>query len=133
MTPEETQRLIDQAIARGAKMLPDSIRDISACFCGCGSPDVAWQWVLDYLARHGDEDAAKRWTAAETGPEWIAVYLMDHLDLTEHGTGIRGAWLTERGEEALAFLREHGPDWDEKGYFVDSEGCSHGDVFTSLV
>lgn len=118
---------VQRQIAGGAKLLPESIREICECFCGCGSPEVAWQWILDYFTSLESKDFINRWRPGETGPEYIAVYLMGHLDLTEHGTSVRGCWLTDKGKEALSFLREYGPEWDDKGWWVDSTGCCHGE------
>jgi hypothetical protein len=123
MTDEQTQRDIQKALADGAKLLPESIRKIDECFCGCGEPEKAWRWVLVYLTELETRTAH----VPTTGLEYIAVYLLNHLGITEHGTSVRGAFLTEAGKEAQAFLSQHGCEWNDTGYWIDSKGFSHGE------
>jgi hypothetical protein len=57
------------------------------------------------------------------------VYVIDHCKLIEHGSSVHGSWLTQDGKDALAFLEQYGPDWEDKIECIDSEGCSHGAMF----
>lgn len=123
---DETNR----QIASGAKLLPESVRILSECLCGCGNPEAVWTWATAYLRRRKEkslETDAPEWTdCKETGPLWFALYMFDHLEFTEHGTGILGAWLTPLGEELLTFLEKEGADWSEKGFWVDHKGICWG-------
>lgn len=108
------------------KVLPDGIMKLSRTMCGCGEPDLAWQWILDFLKRKNDKEGNWYW-APDSGGDLIAIYLMDHLGLTEHGTSVNGGWLTSEGEKALAFLVEHGIRWqdDKNIWWVGSDGVSY--------
>lgn len=123
MDAAQTKEFIDRGLASGAKMLPDSIRVIAETFCGCGSPEVAWLWIMDYLDACDRQADSRKPT---NGPEMIACYLLSHLKMTEHGTSINWCWLTDRGREALKFLKEYGPEWEETQEWVDSTGSSWG-------
>lgn len=119
--PDDVAGRIAEALADGAKLLPLSIAKIDSCFCGCGDPEAAWGWVLTYLLGlklHAPPNEP------ESGAEWVAIYLMDHLGMTEHGSCLHGAWLTDSGEEALAFLVEHGSGWQESNSagWIDAAG-----------
>lgn len=103
--------------------LPDPISKISSVFCGCGAHSTAWNWVFDYLERVSRKSY---YESIDDGATLIAAYLMSHLGLTEHGSSIHGCWLTDAGSEALAFLNEHGSDWDQKAEWIDSSGLTWG-------
>jgi hypothetical protein len=93
-------------------VVPDGVAAICNVMCGCGNPEVAWQAIRNYLdMTSGDKD---HWYDAATGEQWMFIYLMDHLGLTEHGGGVRGAWITKKGEEVLLFLETHGAGWQDK-------------------
>jgi hypothetical protein len=51
--------------------------------------------------------------AAEKGGVYFMHYWLDKEDLTEHGGSVGGAWLSEKGEEILRYLREAIPDKTE--------------------
>lgn len=125
MTELERDKFREEQLAAGARLLPASIVSISEVFCGCGSPQAAWAWVRDYLK---ERETGSNAPYPEAGLEWVAIYLMDHLGLTEHGSNIAWCWLTEGGKEALAFLEENGPDWASRGWWIDSEGTTHSDL-----
>jgi hypothetical protein len=117
----DAQKYIDQALAAGAKGLPDPIRKLAEV-CG-GASDEAWEWILQYLQKLRDKDDA----VPSSGVELIAACLMSHLNLTEYGVSINYPWLTADGEAALAFLEEHGVSWQDNGQeWVDSTGVSWG-------
>lgn len=93
--------------------VPEPITRLDEMFCGCGEPETVWTWVRDYLAflRPGSGGWPFK---PETGPEYLAVYILDHLELTDHGSTIRCPFLTDVGEEVLAFLEANGPNWKDK-------------------
>lgn len=109
-------------IAQGAKLLPAPIAKLHDIMCGCGDPEAVWAWVLAYLTERNALDGGWR---PKTGTDYLAVYLLDDLGLTEHGATIRVAWLTDTGRECLAFLEEHGASWQGKGWWIDADGCTH--------
>lgn len=101
------------------RKLPDGMKGLAGMFCGCCSIENTWDLILDELQRLGRLDYLPE--------DGLAAAIVDHLGLSEHGTSIRGGWLTKAGDDALAFLTMHGTDWARnKGYFVDSEGVTHG-------
>jgi len=102
--------------------LPDSIAEIANLMCGCGDPESVWAQVKCILETARD----RGFYEPVTGGDWFLAYVLGVKNLTEHGTGVRGAWLLPKGEEALEFLTKWGADWADKGYFVDSDGVSHG-------
>lgn len=101
-------------------IMPDSVRDVCTQFCGCGAPEVAWGWVRTYLS--SVKEQTYRMKDVQDGAEWVAVYLMSRLDLTSHGVSVCNSWMTEKGEEVLAFLEKHGVDFLDTRSWADSEG-----------
>lgn len=98
-------------------------------WCGCGNPYVALTVVRDYLSlvnyfaeqkveesqsyTHKDYEDECAYCHKKFGCKTIydnplllcLAYTMDDKNLTEHGSAIGGAWLTEMGEMFLALLR----------------------------
>ena len=101
------------------KPLPDSILKIAELFCGCATIENTWALVRLELERLG--------RAEYKADDDLAAHLVDHLGLSEHGTSVRGGWLTDPGCEALAWFQENGDDGvHEKGPWIDSEGTWWG-------
>lgn len=100
--------------------LPDSIKPLSEVICACCTVETTWGVILAELERCERREYQEN--------DGLAAVFCDMHGLTEHGTAIRGSWLTEKGVEALAFLRQWGADWRNKAHFVDSEGVHHGDL-----
>lgn len=81
--------------------------------CGCGT-NAHWEIVLKLLEMAEDHDK----NGSFYGPDgselatWIefGAKVLDSWDLTEHGTGIGGAWLTDEGKLLLEFLRDFGTE-----------------------
>lgn len=89
-------------------------------FCGCGQPTEALKYVKEYLeilkmrdtsAESNARDA--QWTesyklldAKPVGEVTFVLYVLTMLDLIEHGSSVRGSWLTENGKELLEDLTE---------------------------
>jgi hypothetical protein len=91
-------------------------------FCRCGEPlryiraihaglKVLWLPEAErHKARQDRWQRVEGWLCgkasipADMDPSWTILYLLDKLDLSEHVTSIRGAWLTEDGEALLEFL-----------------------------
>lgn len=127
--------------------------------CGCGCPEDATRLVYDVLQamserwvegrKHdlfvaGDRPAleavwkryAERIKALlpTSGVEYFVLYLFDHWGLTEHGGGVGGCWLTDKGQAVLDALgREiaddfttlHAPNCCIHGYADGDEDLHH--------
>src|SRR5574341_45957 len=103
--------------------------------CGCGQPDAVAELLRDVLATINDWHASEQpkdheaWTAAchaylarlygllpTKGALYAFLWRLSQLDLEEHGGSTPG-WLTRKGEEVLAALKEYGTDthvWQER-------------------
>lgn len=106
-------------------VIPKSIEKITQIMCGCGDPGKAWQAVLDALEYAGTDHMKRNYNREWSGAEWFLHYVLDDIELTDHGGSVCGAWLTDAGKEVLAFLRKYGHEWqDSKAYdFVDDQNC----------
>lgn len=63
----------------------------------------------------------------ETGPEYMCVYLLSHLGLTEHGSSIRIPWITSKGLTVLGFLLRNGYDWCDREW-IDADNIHRGTI-----
>lgn len=88
--------------------VPESVGMVCNHICGCGPAEAAWRELLRLLRLH----AADSWQPPGTDAESLLVNLLNGIGLFEHGTSVNGSWLTEQGEQVLAFLEEHGTGWD---------------------
>jgi hypothetical protein len=66
--------------------------------CGCANDAATWGKVLEELERLERGDYKP--------DDDLVCAIVDYAGLSEHGVSIRGGWLTDKGREALAFLRE---------------------------
>jgi hypothetical protein len=108
--------------------LPAGIDALASVFCTCGDSSAAWRAIEQELTR-----SCRSAGQPHGSGEWlIAAYLLCNLGLTSHGSTVRHAWLTDSGLEALKFLREHGPGWQQlvgiefrgrQVWAVPTEGC----------
>lgn len=110
-------------------------------YCGCGNPEDASGALLHLLELHPLYDAASQqdldtWIP-DSGVRHLLLYMLDRLDLTEHGGSVGGGWLTDNGEAVRDALRSekadnfaalHGPDRCVHGHDVmdDSHDCAAG-------
>lgn len=87
-------------------------------FCGCGINDHLMHKMFDYLCycewwRDNldiNDMAVIREKMRSIGDEEfvsLLAYIADSKELTQHGTSINGAWLTDSGKEWLRRLKEH--------------------------
>lgn len=74
-------------------------------FCGCGRPEKVMSYIRDYLSET-NKDINKR-DMKDDAAYWMAAYLCDSKGLTEHGTSVAGAWLTDLGREWLEKLNKY--------------------------
>ena len=74
-------------------------------FCGCGAP---WE-IVSYLKKYLDEnkDWDNRGQLNVDVAYWLMAYLCDLHGLTEHGSSVGGAWLTDLGKEWLNRLSNY--------------------------
>jgi hypothetical protein len=97
--------------------------------CGCGNPENAYELVRDLLALAPFYEDG-RWRLAESligtpGACHMVLGMLEHAGLLDHGTSLRGAWLTDKGHWYLAALREvQFDDLDEVGFPHDGEACT---------
>lgn len=100
-------------------------------FCGCGNPEEACRALHDLLVLHPlyeNQEALRRLLPNE-GSRQFMLYILDAMGLTEHGTSVNGAWLSDKGQAVLAALRiEADDEWNSliepsciHGYAIDSE------------
>jgi hypothetical protein len=85
---------------------PPGIEKLREFFCGCATEETTWLEVYRELERAERSEYA--------APDKIVMHLCHWADLTTHGSGIRGAWLTDSGKETLNWMRTSGSkDWSE--------------------
>lgn len=94
-------------------------------FCGCGCPDSAAGALLrllrlDPMYAHRREFEA--WIG-DYGVQYLLLYALDGKGLTEHGSGITSAWLTDKGTAVRDALAREESDGFE-ALFADH--CVHG-------
>lgn len=94
------------------EIIPDGIAKIDDVFCGCGDPEAAWEEIKKELTRLNQEHMERK-EIESSGLWYIMAYLIGHMELSEHGGGIGGAWLTPLGKETLDFLEKYGANWKE--------------------
>lgn len=80
-------------------------------FCGCGDPEAALEFLRDTLNLLNKE-FDERWDGMQKrfpdGPmSWTYLYMLDDKGLTEHGSNIRGCWLTDKGKDILSALNAY--------------------------
>lgn len=83
-------------------------------WCGCGTPEVADELVRNFLRINVSDNLNNRHSQMESlfGTSNIYdntlllcfAYTMDAAGLTEHGSGIGGAWTSDRGKIYLWIL-----------------------------
>lgn len=80
--------------------------------CGCGDPIAGLEWLLDLLHLHPlyEHQAELQAALPHVGQRMLALGQLDCADLTEHGSTIEGAWLTEKGEALRVRLEEEAPN-----------------------
>ena len=102
-------------------------------WCGCGEPYAALQFLGEVLeafrvslderdpTETREESEARylkpsRLCGAEGNPGLAYGYLynLDAVGLTEHGSNVRGSWLTDKGHEVLQAIKSitSEEDWD---------------------
>ncbi len=111
----------------GHRKLPDFMLPIAKSICGCGAPEDAYGSVLQHLELRElpYERRPKEWPYGDARDLFMA-YVLDSWGYTEHGGSIGGSWLSESGKGLLRFLKENGPDWQEKWSWVDKDDVHWG-------
>lgn len=94
-------------------------------FCYCGSPELAAGALLRLLRLHplySHRPEFEEWMP-DQGIENLLLYQLDHMGLTEHGSSVGGAWLTDFGEAVRdALATEEADEFDE----LFKMHCVHG-------
>lgn len=85
--------------------------------CGCGNPEESFDLVRKLLALapyHQGPEVREEVAVLCGNPaaKHIILSTLDHADLIEHGGGIDGSWLTDKGEWYLKALNSI-TDWDD--------------------
>lgn len=94
--------------------------------CGCGSPTAAYEALCRLLELHplyDHRDEVKAFFNNNTGLEMLVLYMLDHLDLTEHGGSVGGGWLTDKGKAVMEALQRERAD---EFATLDENCCIHG-------
>lgn len=81
-------------------------------FCGCGT-DAHWRVTKLLLEKAEDHNAnGSFYDEKDAVVPWVefGAKVLDSFGLTEHGTGIGWAWLTDDGKLLLRFLRDFGTE-----------------------
>lgn len=90
-------------------------------WCSCGNPQKACDCIKNYLSAVNAEPLSRHAILKEHfGVEYVydnplllcLAYALDAAELTEHGGGIGGAWLTEEGKMFLYALEHAENTWD---------------------
>lgn len=78
--------------------------------CGCGNSEMVYGLYRDMLRTMADADGVpshEDMLSIVGGDErlfYVAAYVLDDIEATEHGGSIWGAWITEKGCRLLAVL-----------------------------
>ena len=80
--------------------------------CGCGEPELVLIRFRDVLQIIYTRKALEG-LDHESGDVWLWFYLLDKLDLIEHGSNVFFGWLTTLGRQILWCLYEYGCDIDK--------------------
>lgn len=94
-------------------------------FCGCGCPEDAAGALLRLLRLHPlyeHYDELRAWVP-DLGVQYLLLYQLDRLELTEHGGSVGGAWLTDKGTEVRDALAREQADTFEA---LLAQHCIHG-------
>jgi hypothetical protein len=94
-------------------VVPPGVYELHYMLCGCINRPAVWGLFRQHLERGAAVGDAKGMPAFT--PDWYVVEcLLDHIGLTEHGTSIRFAWITDKGREVLKFLADYGDGWADR-------------------
>lgn len=97
--------------------------------CGCAEYDEFCQTLLALLQWH-NESQLERVPCnmiLPVGAFYLMAGWLDTLGLAEHGSSIRGAWLTAEGKKLLAAMETHSADDIEESSGLAYDGANYGD------
>lgn len=86
--------------------------------CGCGNPEMVYGLYQGMLRVMEDADGVPSHgemlsiVGGDTRLFYVAAYVLDDIEATEHGGSIWGAWITEKGCRLLAVLDRY----EESGF-----------------
>ena len=105
-------------------IVPAGIASIHNILCGCIDREGVWKEFRSHLERNHAESKDKP-TVEFTSGWYLFECVLEENGLCEHGTSIRFAWLTDKGREALAFLKCYGDGWSDRTdiEFLDDKEC----------
>jgi hypothetical protein len=79
--------------------------------------------LLELHPLYDHRDEVEAFFNKNTGLEYLVLYMIDHLELTEHGGSVGGAWLTDKGKAVMAALQRERVDGFEA---LGEQSCMHG-------
>lgn len=92
-------------------------------YCGCADKDPLL--LIRKVLEFADRKAQKEWHTfdkfvndvchSDENVAYCLLFLCENAELMEHGTSIRGVWLTEIGYQFLDFIKNGGIEKLEKG------------------
>jgi len=75
--------------------------------CGCGSYDDFGKDMIKLLKFFSTPHENREWSIYDDRYYELLSHWMDNKKLIEHGSGIGGAWLTEKGNNILDVIKFH--------------------------
>lgn len=95
---------------------------LNGWFCGCSQPWAAVARLRDILALHPLYENRRAFDALvpDVGIQMLLLYTLGYFELNEHGGGIGGAWLTDKGKVVLEAICAHDPE------VIAASSCVHG-------
>jgi hypothetical protein len=95
-------------------------------FCGCGCPQEAADALLRVLRAFPlyEHLAALEEMLPDLGLRFLFLYMLDHTELTEHGSAIDLGWLTEKGKAVRDALDVEEAD-SFKALFAEHCACGY--------
>jgi hypothetical protein len=74
--------------------------------CGCGSSDELAERAVKVLKLFTTEHMERSWSIYDDPTNEVIAHWMDSKGLIEHGTGIGGSWLTDKGKEIYEAIKK---------------------------
>lgn len=75
--------------------------------CGCGSSDELGERAIVVLENFASDDWENRFSVYDNEADEVLAHWMHSRDLIEHGSGISGSWLTEKGKNVFEIIKRY--------------------------
>lgn len=100
--------------------------------CGCSDMVAVLGGLRDFLGWHAADLANRPGYETLFGGNEAVFYvfagILDRLDLSEHGSSVRGSWLTEDGKRLLLALRTTPLEEIDDAHGKAYDGCDYPDA-----